>query len=119
MLATAFAQGVAEGKSSRAAYMAAFRKCRKDVAADASAAKLLAKPAVRARVDELIAVAAEKAGVTIERVVAGLARIGFADKLGDPAVRDERHLHALGLEPVLDDRPCGAEPLLERGWKAQ
>jgi phage terminase small subunit len=74
-----FAHGVAEGKSGRAAYKAAFPKCKKDEAADASAAKLLAKPAVRARVDELIAVAAEKAGVTIERVVGELARIGFAD----------------------------------------
>ena len=69
----AFAQGVAEGKSSRAAYMAAFPKCKKDVAADASATKLLSRPEVRARVDELIAMAAEKAGVTIERVVAELA----------------------------------------------
>jgi phage terminase small subunit len=74
-----FAQGVAEGKSGRAAYMAAFPKCKKDEAADASAAKLLAKPAVRASVDELIATAAEKAGVNIERVIAELARIGFAD----------------------------------------
>jgi phage terminase small subunit len=74
-----FAQGVAEGKSARAAYLAAFQACRKPEAADASAAKLLAKPAVRARVDQLIAVAAEKAGVTIDRVVAELARIGFAD----------------------------------------
>jgi phage terminase small subunit len=75
----AFAQGVAEGKSSRAAYMAAFSKCKKDVAADASATKLLSRPEVRARIDELISAAAEKAGVTIERVVAELARIGFAD----------------------------------------
>jgi hypothetical protein len=75
----AFAQGVAEGKSSRAAYLAAFPKCAKDVAADASATKLLSRPEVRARIDELIAAAAEKAGVTIERVVAELARIGFAD----------------------------------------
>jgi phage terminase small subunit len=34
---------------------------------------------VRERVDELIAVAAEKAGVTIERVLTELARIGFSD----------------------------------------
>jgi phage terminase small subunit len=65
--------------TSRAAYMAAFSKCKKDVAADASATKLLSRPEVRARIDELIAAAAEKAGVTIERVVAELARIGFAD----------------------------------------
>lgn len=75
----AFAQGVAEGKSSRAAYMAAFSKCKKDVAADASATKLLSRPEVRARIDELISAAAEKAGVTIERVINELARIGFAD----------------------------------------
>jgi phage terminase small subunit len=75
----AIAQGLAAGKSGRVAYMAAFSKCTKPEAADASAAKLLAKPVVRARVDELIAVAAEKAGVTIDRVVAELARIGFAD----------------------------------------
>ena len=36
----AFAQGVAEGKSGRAAYMAAFSKCKKQEAADVSAAKL-------------------------------------------------------------------------------
>jgi hypothetical protein len=43
----AFAQGVAEGKSSRAAYMAAFPKCKKDVAADASATRLLMPKAAR------------------------------------------------------------------------
>jgi phage terminase small subunit len=75
----AFAQGVAEGKSNRAAYMAAFPKCKKDVAADASATKLLSRSEVRARIDELISAAAEKAGVTIERVINELARIGFLD----------------------------------------
>jgi phage terminase small subunit len=59
--------------------MAVYPKCKKPEAADVSAAKLRARPEVAARIDELIAAEAEKAGVTIERVVTELARIGFSD----------------------------------------
>jgi hypothetical protein len=79
----AFAQGVAEGKSSRAAYMAVFSKCKKDVAADASATKLLSRPEVRARIDELIVVAAEKAAAIAEvsKTREGM-RVKLHDKVG-------------------------------------
>lgn len=74
----AFAVRMARGEGNRAAYMAVYPNA-KPIAADASAAKLLNRLEVRARIDGLMAAAAEKAGVTIERIVAEFARIGFAD----------------------------------------
>jgi phage terminase small subunit len=69
-----FAQELAKGRSASAAYVTAgFR------AHGSNAARLSQNEHVRARIDELLAVAAEKAGVTIDRIVDELAKIGFSD----------------------------------------
>ena len=69
-----FALQIAQGKSASAAYVAAgYAKN------DGNAGRLNRNEQVRARVDELLSVAAEKAGVTIDRIVAELAKIGFAN----------------------------------------
>lgn len=74
-----FAQRIAAGKASIDAYKAAFPESKTKASLQAAASRLLANPKVRARVDEIIAKAAERAGISAERVLNELARIGFAD----------------------------------------
>jgi hypothetical protein len=69
-----FAQGLAQGLTSRAAYVAAGYK-----ASDAAASHLSRNVKVQARVLGFTTKAAEKAGVTIERIVNELPKIGFTD----------------------------------------
>jgi phage terminase small subunit len=69
-----FAQEVAKGVPLEAAYVKAGYK------ADAkNAARLTKNDGVRTRIDEIMTRAAEKAGITIERVLTELAKIGFSD----------------------------------------
>jgi phage terminase small subunit len=74
-----FAQAIAKGQSGREAYKAAGYVTKTDDVADAAASRLLRDVRVEARVKEILAGAAEQAGVTASRVIAELARIGFAD----------------------------------------
>ena len=78
----AFAAGLAAGQTQAAAYRAAFPHSAKwrDGAVWTEASKLAALPEVRQRVDDLMAAAAAKNGVTVERVVAELARVAFGDR---------------------------------------
>lgn len=69
-----FAQGLAQGKSASAAYIDAGYE-----ANAGNAGRLNRNEHVRARVEELLFAGAERAGVTIDRVVAELAKIGFSD----------------------------------------
>jgi phage terminase small subunit len=69
-----FAQELAAGKSASAAYIAAGFNPH-----DGNAARLSGNERVRERVAELLKEAADKNGVTIERIVAELAKIGFSD----------------------------------------
>jgi phage terminase small subunit len=46
---------------------------------DSGASHLASSSKVKARVDELISASASKAGVTVDRIVAELAKIGFSD----------------------------------------
>ncbi|WP_411914157.1 terminase small subunit [Bosea thiooxidans] len=72
-----FAQELAKGSSASAAYVAAgYAK------SDSNASRLSGNEKVRSRVEELLGEGAEKAGVTIERIVAELAKVGFAN-MGD------------------------------------
>lgn len=72
-----FAQELAKGSSASAAYVAAgYAK------SDSNASRLSGNEKVRSRVEELLEEGAEKAGVTIERIVAELAKVGFAN-MGD------------------------------------
>jgi phage terminase small subunit len=69
-----FAQEIAQGKSASAAFVAA------GFAANGSnAARLNANELVRERVKELLQESASKSGITIEKIVAELAKIGFSD----------------------------------------
>ena len=69
-----FAQNVAKGKTQAEAYVIA------GYSENASNASVLAaRPEVAARINEIKLVAAARANVTTERVLAELARIGFAD----------------------------------------
>lgn len=83
-----FAQELAKGRSATEAYVLAGYKDN-----DGNASKLAAK--VQDRVKELTGKAAEKAGITIERVLTELAKIGFANML------DYVTINALG-EPIID-----------------
>lgn len=84
-----FAQGLAKGQTEVEAYAAAGYK-----PDDGNASRLAKLPEIKARVLELTGQAAEKAGITIEAVLAELARIGFSNMLdyvringdGDPQI---------------------------------
>jgi phage terminase small subunit len=69
-----FAQLLAQGTPASPAYVKAGYK--KD---DANAVRLAGNDKVRTRVRELAAEGAERAGVTIDRVIAEMAKIGFSD----------------------------------------
>ena len=73
-----FAQELAKGQSATAAYRSAGYDA-KGASAHVNAARLLRNARVKARVDELMAEGAERAGVTVEAVVRELAKIGFSD----------------------------------------
>lgn len=71
-----FAQGLAQGKSASEAYEAAGYKANRH-----NAARLNTNEHVRRRVEELITAAAEKAEVSVARVLEELAKIGFSNML--------------------------------------
>lgn len=77
----AFAAGLAQGLSQAAAYRQAFPNSRKwsDNAVHVNASKLAAEAKVQLRAAELGAKAAAANQVTVERVVAELARLAFFD----------------------------------------
>lgn len=83
-----FAQELAKGTTATGAYVLVGYKDN-----DGNASKLAAK--VQDRVKEITGKAAEKAGITIERVLAELAKIGFANML------DYVTINSSG-EPVID-----------------
>ncbi len=83
-----FAQELAKGRSATEAYVLVGYKDN-----DGNASKLAAK--VQDRVKEITGKAAEKAGVSIERVLAELAKIGFANML------DYVTINGSG-EPIID-----------------
>lgn len=69
-----FAQEVAKRTALERAYeMAGYSPDPKN------AARLTKKDAVRTRIDEIMTEAAVKSGVTVERIIAELAKIGFSD----------------------------------------
>lgn len=74
-----FAQQIAKGASNREAYKTAGYDSENLESVDASAARLLADVRVEQRVKELQEEAAKATGVTVQRVVAELAKIGFSD----------------------------------------
>lgn len=69
-----FAQNLAQGMSASAAYVAAGYK-----AHGSNASRLSQNDSVRARVEEILAAGAEKAGVTVQRIVDEIAKVGFAN----------------------------------------
>lgn len=69
-----FAQEIAQGRSASEAFVRAGYK-----AHDGNAARLRGNEKVRARIEEILAEGAERAGVTVERVVRELAKIAFSD----------------------------------------
>lgn len=69
-----FAQAIAEGKTAIEAHeIAGFKPD------DGNASKLARKPDVVKRVQEITGAAAERVGVTVERVIAELALLGFSN----------------------------------------
>lgn len=69
-----FAQELAQGKTATEAHVVAGYKGDRG-----NASALAARPDIQARVQQITTAAAEKAGVSVERVIAELAKIGFAD----------------------------------------
>ena len=69
-----FAQEVAKGTPLEKAYeLAGYKPDPKN------AARLTKKDGVRTRIDEILTRAAEKHGVTVEKIIGELAKIGFSD----------------------------------------
>lgn len=85
-----FAQGIAKGSTVTDAHAAAGFKRN-----DGNASKLAARPEIQARVKEITGAAAERAGVTAERVLAELEKLAFSNML------DYQRIDADGL-PYLD-----------------
>lgn len=71
-----FAQELAKGKTATEAYMLAGYK-----ADDGNASKMAGRPEVQARVQEITGIAAEKAGVTVGRVLEELSALAFSNML--------------------------------------
>ena len=71
-----FAQALAQGMSASAAFVEAGYN-----AHEGNASRLRGNEKVKARVDELLSAGAEKAGVTVQRIVEELAKVGFANML--------------------------------------
>lgn len=69
-----FAQAIAQGESASAAYVAAGYP-----AHASNASRLSRNEQVRSRIDELLSDGAKRAGVTVQRIVEELAKIGFSD----------------------------------------
>ncbi|MCJ2084617.1 terminase small subunit [Methylobacterium sp. E-005] len=69
-----FAQAVAEGQSASQAYVTAGY-----AANEGNAGRLNRNERVRARIEEILQAGAEKAGVTVARIVEELAKVGFAN----------------------------------------
>ncbi|WP_407528427.1 terminase small subunit [Methylobacterium oryzisoli] len=69
-----FAQELAKGTGVGAAFVAAGYK-----ANDGNASRLNGNEKIRARVQELLSEGAERAGVTVQRIVEELAKVGFAN----------------------------------------
>ena len=72
-----FAQEIAQGASASAAYVTAgYAKN------DGNAARLNGNEKVRSRIEEILSEGAAKAGVTVQRIVDELAKVGFSN-MGD------------------------------------
>src|ERR1035438_7084176 len=75
-----FAQGVAMGLRKGEAYRkAGFKNSSSKHAFEVNVTRMLKKFHIRARIAELVAKAATKAEVTVERIIHELALIGFAN----------------------------------------
>lgn len=73
-----FARNIFGGLSGREAYQDVYPDC-SPAAADVGASRLLKKDKVSDRIAELSEKAAEKAGVTVDSIIAELVKIGFSD----------------------------------------
>lgn len=100
-----FAQEVAKGKSAGDAYASAGYKPN-----PRNSDRLKKNEAVWNRIEELSAAGAEKAGVTIERIMAELARIGFAD-----ITQAVEWGEALAVNPVTNEGDKALEPYIVQG----
>lgn len=94
-----FAQEVAKGTALERAYaMAGYRPDAKN------AARLTKNDAIRTRIDEILTLAAKKAGISIERVLTELAKIGFSD------IR--KAVKWQGVRVTEEDQPDGGDVLV-------
>ena len=111
-----FAQEVAKGTALERAYaMAGYKPDPKN------AARLTKNDAVRTRIDEILTLAAEKAGVTVQAVLEELAKIGFSniadfvDVSGDmPSIA----LNGVGRDKLSALSEITSETVFERNGKS-
>lgn len=105
-----FAQALAKGKTADEAYAEAGFKPNRG-----NASRLKANESIAARVEEIVGKGAEKAEVTVERVLKELSRIGFSDlrnvftedgHLRHPSTWDEATAAAIASIKVIT-RPAG------------
>lgn len=100
-----FAQALAKGVTAGDAYAQAGYKPN-----PRNADRFKKNKEIMARVQEIATAGAEKAGVTVERIMAELARIGFAD-----ITRAVEWGDALALKPLADGGEATGEPLIVQG----
>jgi phage terminase small subunit len=74
-----FAQEIAKGASNGDAYAKAGYESGNPDSVRAASARLLATVSIRSRVKEIQEVAAKRTGITIERTLLELAKVGYAD----------------------------------------
>jgi phage terminase small subunit len=100
-----FAQEIAKGQSAGNAYAKAGYKPNPK-----NADRLKNIEVVAARIEELATKGAEKAGVTVERIMAELARIGFAD-----ITKAVEWGEAMAIQSMNGDGEPTGEPLIVQG----
>ena len=73
-----FAQEVAKGKTRENAYLEAYPNC-SPTSANKNASRLMANDGILRRIEEIQSQAAQECGVTVQRIVEELAKIGFSN----------------------------------------
>lgn len=91
------------------AYMAVYPKSSQH-AAETAFSRLLKTAGFKARIAALTAAAAEKSGVTIERVMAEIAKLGFAN-MDDYIVRGENGATYVDLSKITRDQAAAIQSL--------
>ena len=110
-----FVQELIKGKSQREAYRAAYKNKMSDAAVDVAACRLLKSPKVALRYEQLrakvVGRAEEKAIITAEEIIKGIADIARDDIGNYLSYRTEKTV--VGYDPESGDPIFGYAPIIE------